>query len=108
MKHIFRRHDQGADHLANLGTEGRTKISIEVVKNTEVRTAVRTYWDGSKKEDGRCGCRIVNQSRRQGEVDHTTQNCSTVESMHGHGCGNCRASVLTEVTDRVFLTESIG
>ena len=33
--HIFREHNQEADHLANLGTEGKTKIAMEGVKNTE-------------------------------------------------------------------------
>ena len=33
--HIFREHHEEADHLANLGTEGKTKIAMEGVKNTE-------------------------------------------------------------------------
>ena len=55
-KHIFREHNQEADHLAHLGTEGKMKITIEGVKNTEKWKAVRGYWDGSKKIDGRSGC----------------------------------------------------
>ena len=43
VKHIFREHNQEADHLANLGTEGQKEVTIEGVKNTEDWKAVRGY-----------------------------------------------------------------
>ena len=49
LKHIFREHNQVADHLANLVTEGHRKITIERVRNTEEWKAARGYWDGSLK-----------------------------------------------------------
>ena len=48
-KHIFPEHNQEPDHLANLGTHGQRKVTIERGENTEEWTAVRVYWDGSKK-----------------------------------------------------------
>ena len=59
VKHIFTEHNQEADHLANLGTEAKTKITIAGVKSIEKWTAVRGYWDGSKNDDGRRGCGVV-------------------------------------------------
>ena len=65
VKHIFREHNQEADHLANLGTEEQKHITVEGVKSTEAWKAIPGNWDGSKKEDGRGGCGIVIQARRQ-------------------------------------------
>ena len=31
---IFREHNKEADHLANLGTDGQRKITVEAVRNT--------------------------------------------------------------------------
>ena len=36
--------------MVNLGAEGKLKIIIEGVKNTETWKAVRGYWNGGKKE----------------------------------------------------------
>ena len=41
VKHIFRKHNQEADHLANLGAEGLRKITVEKENNTEKWRAVR-------------------------------------------------------------------
>ena len=51
VKHIFREHNQEADYLANLGA-GRKKI-------TQNWKAVRGFWDGSTKTDGRSGRGVV-------------------------------------------------
>ena len=59
----------------------KTKFTIEGVKNTEKWRASRGCQDASKWN--------CDQRRRQGKVDHNQQNCSAVESMYGHGCGNC-------------------
>ena len=54
VKHIFREH-----HLANLGAERQRKITVEKGDNTENWKAVRGFWDGSKKTDGKSGCGVV-------------------------------------------------
>ena len=59
VNHIFREHNQEADHLANLGVKGQRKITVDKGDNTENWKAVRGFWDGSKKTGGRCGCGIV-------------------------------------------------
>ena len=43
-------HNQEADYLVNLETEGQTRITIEGVQNIEEWKAIRGYWDGSKKK----------------------------------------------------------
>ena len=60
LQHTFREHNQEADHLANLRTEGKVKTT-EGVKHTEEWKAVRGCWDGGKTDGGRC------QSRPQDE-----------------------------------------
>ena len=59
VKHAFRKQNREADHLANLGKEGKWKITIEGVENMETRKTLRSYWDGSTEEDGCSGCGIV-------------------------------------------------
>ena len=36
MTHIFREHNQEADHIVNLGAEAGSKVTVETVKNTEM------------------------------------------------------------------------
>ena len=56
VKHAFRKQNGEADHLANLGKEGKWKITIEGVENMETRKTLRGYWDGGKKENRSSGC----------------------------------------------------
>ena len=58
VKHVFKEHNQEADHLANQGAEGKSKKTIEGVKNTETWKVVRGYCDSSEREDGSSGCKI--------------------------------------------------
>ena len=59
VKHIFREHNQEAEHLENLGAEGQRKITIEKGDSTENWKTVRGFWDGSTKTDVRSGCGVV-------------------------------------------------
>ena len=60
MKHFFRELNREADHWANLGAEGQRTIIVEKKRNnTEKWKAVRGFWDGSSKIDGRSGCGVV-------------------------------------------------
>ena len=68
VKHIFREHNQEADHLANLGTSGQRKITIDGVKNTEGWKAVRASRTTAEKDNGQSGCGVVIK-----EVDHHQQ-----------------------------------
>ena len=58
MKHSFREHDQEADHLANLGTEGKTKITIENGSRI-LRTGMRCEGTGMETKKGRSGCKSL-------------------------------------------------
>ena len=42
-----------------MGAEGQRKITVEEGNSTENWKAVRGFWDGSKKTDGRAGCGVV-------------------------------------------------
>ena len=59
VKHNVRELHQEAHHVANLGTFGKTKIKIEVVKITEEWKAIWGYFDRSNKDDVRSWCGIV-------------------------------------------------
>ena len=41
VKHVFREHNQEADHLANLGAEDQGKVSVETQDDTENWKGVR-------------------------------------------------------------------
>ena len=45
--------------MANLGADGKSKMTGEGVKNTEIWKAVRGYWDGSKQRDGSNGSKLL-------------------------------------------------
>ena len=59
VKHIYREHNQEADHWADIGAQGRSKIDIFWKDAPTTRKAIRGFWDGSFKDDGRSGCGIV-------------------------------------------------
>ena len=48
-KHIFREHNQEAEHLANLGAEGQRKITVEKGNDTEHWKAVCGFWYGMEE-----------------------------------------------------------
>ena len=75
MKHIFREHNQEADHLANLGADGQWKITTDGVKNTEGWKAVRGYLDGDKKDNGHSGVVITAVDKERWIT--ISKNCST-------------------------------
>ena len=59
VKHVYREHDQEADLWADMGTQVRRKIDIHRKNVTTPWKAIRGFWDGSFKDDGKSGCGIV-------------------------------------------------
>ena len=59
VKHIFREHNQEADHWANLGAEGQRTIISDKGNSTERWKTVRGFWDGSSKINGRVVMKAV-------------------------------------------------
>ena len=59
VKHILREHNQEADHWANLGAEGQRKMIVDGSGNTDTRKAVKGFWNGSSKDNGKSGCGVV-------------------------------------------------
>ena len=59
MKHIYREHNQEADHWADIGAQGRRKNDIFRKNVPTTWKAIRGLWVGSFKDDGRSGCGIV-------------------------------------------------
>ena len=56
MNHVFREHNQEADYWANLATQGNRKIVIDRRDATTIWKAIRGFFDGSFKDNGRSGC----------------------------------------------------
>ena len=106
MKHIFREHNQEADHWANMGAEGQNKIIVGKGKNTENWKAVRCFWDGSTKTYGRSVCGVVIKGvDRDKWITISTlavplRMCTAMAEVVG-------ASVLTGIMDLV-LRKNIG
>ena len=59
VEHVFREHNREADHRANVGTDGKREITVDKGSNPEKWKAVKGFWDGSCKENGRSGCGVV-------------------------------------------------
>ena len=77
VKHIFREHNQEADHWANVGPEGQKKAVIDKKSNADTWKAVERFWDGSCKDNGENGCGVVIKRSRQRKMGHDQQNCSS-------------------------------
>ena len=58
MKHVYRDHNQEADHWADIGAQGRRKIDAYGKDAPTTWKAIRSFWDGSFKDDGKSGCGI--------------------------------------------------
>ena len=59
VKHVYTKHNQEADHWANIGAQQRRKIVIDRRDQSTVWKAIRGFWVGSFKDTGRSGCGIV-------------------------------------------------
>ena len=57
--HVFRRHNQEADHWAHVGAEGPRKVVIDRKGDADTWKAVKGFWDGSFKDNGNSGCGVV-------------------------------------------------
>ena len=87
VKHIFREHNQEADHLANLGAEAPRKITIEKGENIQkTGRQLEGFCDGNTKTDGQSGCGVVIKGVEQ--VDHNQKNCCATEDLYGLGSGS--------------------
>ena len=51
--HVYREHNHEADHRANLGAQWRRKIVIDRRDESTVWKAIRGFWHGSFKDNGR-------------------------------------------------------
>ena len=57
---VYRDHNQEADHWANIGAHGRRRKTITDRRDeSTVWKAIRGFWDGIFKNDGKSGCGIV-------------------------------------------------
>ena len=63
VKHIFREHNLKANYMANVGAEGQRST------NTERWKAVKGYWDGNSKKNGKSGCGVVVEGVNRGQLE---------------------------------------
>ena len=59
MKHVFREHNQEADHWANIGAQRQRKIVFDRRNNSGTWKAVKGDWDGRFKDNGKSRCGVV-------------------------------------------------
>ena len=59
VRHVYREQNKEADHWANVGAVGKKEIVVDKGSNTEKWKAIKGFWDGSCKENGRSGCGVV-------------------------------------------------
>ena len=94
MKHTFREHTGGG----SLGTNRKTKITIEGVNNTETRKAMRGYWDRRNKKNGKSGCEIVIKT-----VDKETGTTITKIAVPLKVCAAMAARIVETRNRQMFL-----
>ena len=57
--HVFREHNQEADHWANVGAEGQRKVVIDRQGFADTWKAVKGFGDASCNDNGESGCGVV-------------------------------------------------
>ena len=68
VKHVFSERNREADHWADNGAEGQRKIVIDRCNNSDTWKAVKGFWDGSVKENGKKWMWCGDQRCRQGSM----------------------------------------
>ena len=68
QKYPYRRLTMEADHRAILGAEGQRIIVIDRGSDSETWKALKGFWDGGAKDDGKSGCGIVAESVRHLDI----------------------------------------
>ena len=70
VKHVYREHNQEADHWANKGAQGRRKIVIDRRDDFTTWKGLRGFRDGSFKDNGKsvCGIVIEGVDRKKGDT----------------------------------------
>ena len=61
VQHVYREHNQEADRWATIGAKSRRIRVIDKRDDSTTKKAIRGFWDGSNKDNGRSGCGIVNE-----------------------------------------------
>ena len=102
VKHIFREHNQEADHLANLGAEGQRKVTVERGNNTENWKAVRGFCDDSTKKDGRSVSGVVIKGMDRDKVITISEIAVPLKTSTAMAAEAVGASVQTGILDLVL------
>ena len=101
VKHIFREHNE-ADHWANVGAEGQRKVVVDRKSNADTWKAVKGFWDGSCKDDGKSGCGVVIKEvdrERWVTISRSAVPLKVGTAMEAEMMGVC---VLTGILDLIF------
>ena len=99
VKHIYREHNQEADHGTDIGAQGRRKIDVFRKDVPTTWKAIRGFLDGSFKDDGRSGCGIVDHRSRQTQTGKIEVPLKVGAAMAAEVLGVC---VLTSILDLIF------
>ena len=90
VKHVYREHNQEADHWANIGAQGQRKIVSDRCDNSETAKTVNGYWGGSFKDNGKSGCGVVIKGDDRNRWVTISRITVSFESWHGGGSRSCR------------------
>ena len=102
VKHIFREHNQEADHCADIGAQGRRKIDAYWKDAPTTSKAICGFWDGSFNDDGKSGCGIVIKEvdrQKWATICKITVRLKAGAAMSAEVLGVC---VLTSVLDLIL------
>ena len=80
VKHVYRAHSQETDHWANIGVQERRKIIIDRRNDSATWKAIRGFWDGSFKDNGRSGCGVVIKGSSDSGCGYGSRDCWCVRA----------------------------
>ena len=82
VQHVFREHDQEADHWASLGAERQRKIVVEKASKYERWKAVKASWTEAPRTTEEVAVESLSKALIR-QFDHSQQNCGIFGYVHG-------------------------
>ena len=101
VKHIFREHNE-ADHWANVGAEGQRKVVVDRKSNAATWKAVKGFWDGSCKDNGKSGCGVAIKGVDRERWVTISRSAVPLKVGTAMGAEMIEVCVLTGILDLVF------
>ena len=102
VNHVYRGHNQKADHWVKNATRGNGKLVIDRRDATTTWKAVRGFWHGSFEDNDRSGCGIVIKGVDRGKWVTISKIAIPVKADAAMAAEIAGVCVLASILDLIF------